>query len=134
VKSIGFTATRHLNNGRRETIEKTIKKLNADVFVHGACVGGDAYIAQMVKKHHPEAIIRAIVPANQSQVDQESIKISHEIIRMLPGSSYRDRNESIVKNSDEMYAFWTGVQAGSGTYMTINIAKRADKLKEIIYV
>jgi len=59
-------------------------------------------------------------------------QFADKLIMMPPTTNYRDRNEWIVKESDKMVAFWTGKKIFSGTYMTINIAKRANKLNTVI--
>lgn len=128
---IGFTASRNLSKYGKKKIENLIQKLEANTYIHGACIGGDAYIAKMVKKYHPKSVLIAVVPRNLSKVDSKSVSISDKVINE---GNYRERNTRIVNESDFIIAFWNGKKIHSGTYMTINIARRKNKLKQIILI
>ncbi len=115
---------------------RELKRLNLkkdDIVITGACVGIDSQIHHLVKRNYPDVETLVIVPANFAKVDQTCFVTELNAIFMPKGSSYRDRNTRIVKESDKVVAFWTGRQR-SGTYMTINIAKRASKLHKVIHI
>ncbi len=130
---IGFTAARELTEANIAYIKSIIVDLEAaDGFVTGGCIGGDTLIAKCIRDFHPDKSHKIIIPANRSQVDSAVYWLANpkdNIIYMPERSSYRDRNTKIVDSSDRMLAFWTGGQR-SGTLMTINISKRANKIIE----
>ena len=129
----GFTGSRKGCN--ESIIAKALKDLplkKNDQIVTGACMGIDAQIAIYVGKNYPSVYQVVVVPDNRSQIDKRVFKYADWIIEMPDNSSYRDRNEGIVRLSHKVIAFWTGWKRG-GTYMTINIAKREEKLHKIIY-
>lgn len=130
---IGFTASRDLTKEQGKFVIDTIKNLTeVDGFVTGGCVGGDTIIAKAIRKFHPKALHKIIIPSNKSQVDSAVYDLANptdNIIFMLDGTDYRARNERIVEESDRMIAFWTGYHR-SGTKMTINISRRANKITE----
>jgi len=103
-----------------------------DVVVTGACVGIDSQVAHLVHELYPQIKQVIIVPANRSKVDISVLKFADELIQMPRDTSYRDRNEKLVEESDKVIAFWTGQKAYSGTFMTITIAKRENKLFKIV--
>lgn len=134
---LGFTGTQHcdaLPQGFLDMIEDWVEK--GEEFTTGACVGFDALIARHLLKVRPDARHRLIVPQNRSKVDTD---LYHEflthtggltVIECLPaGSSYRDRNEAIVDNSDGVgalaqYPEDDGRSKRSGTWMTVRIGDR----------
>lgn len=129
---IGFTASRELTKAQKIFVMDTVKNLTADGFVTGGCVGGDTIIANAIKKYHSRVNHKIIIPSNRIQVDNFvhlTACPKHNLIYMPDDTDYRDRNERIVEESDRMIAFWTGYRR-SGTFMTINISKRANKIIE----
>lgn len=114
---------------------KTLLLTENDTVVTGACIGVDTQIFVLVATHWPKVPQLVIIPANRSKVDSRilSFEVPMQIIYMPFGTSYRDRNERLVKESDCITAFWTGEQR-SGTNMTKNIAKRAGKLRMVIKI
>jgi len=125
----GMTGTRTVTPLLDDAITAWIRSLpdNAIVY-HGACEGADALVAKKAKESGLYVI--AVVPYNRKAVDWESIKNSDVRINAPKGSEgkndYRVRNELIVSSVDKMHAFWTGKTRYSGTYMTINIAKKSN--------
>jgi hypothetical protein len=130
---IGFTASRVSKTltleGYVREVNRIVKKLEADGFVTGACWGGDEYIALAIKRFHPKAPHIVVIPAALRQVSGKAIETATQRIRMPPRSSYRARNAKIVELSTRMIAFWSEQRAHSGTFMTINMARRAGKIK-----
>ena len=133
---IGFTASRTPKALTLEDyirrVNRVVKRLEADGFVTGACWGGDEYIAKAIKRFHPKTPHTVVIPYKTGQVSAEAVKTATSIVRMTSRSesSYRARNERIVELSTRMVAFWTEKRAHSGTFMTINIARRAGKIRE----
>lgn len=127
--TIGWTGTRNLSERGKLYIRRVLRALPRGTrIVTGACLGTDAFVAR-------EAVnmgfnVTTIVPANLSQVDPEWEEWCDNFIRMHEGSSYRDRNEAIVRSSTAMYAVADygehhSKSLRSGTWMTIRIARRA---------
>jgi len=131
---IGFTASRiprlYTLDGYVEEVNRVVKRLKADGFVTGACVGGDEFIALAIRRFHRRTPHTVVVPWLQRYVSGRAIEAATEVVRMPPQSSYRQRNVQIVDRSTRMVAFWTERKAHSGTYMTINIARRAGKIRD----
>jgi len=130
--AIGFTASRvpHIltPDEYRKRVNAVVKRLDADTYITGVCWGGDEYIALAVRRYHPDARLIGVVPSLLRQVSSKAMEASTELIRMPPRSSYRQRNVKIVELSTRMVAFWANSRAHSGTFMTINIARRAGKI------
>jgi len=129
---IGFTASREPKNkggvSYLRSVHRVVRDLEADCFVTGVCWGGDEYITRAVHKYHPKVPLIGVVPGLLRQVSGEAMERSMELIHMPRRSSYRQRNTRIVEVSTRMIAFWTGERKHSGTFMTINIARRAGKI------
>lgn len=104
-----------------------------DIVVTGGCIGIDAQVFYIVTELYPLVRQLVVFPGYLKKVDGGIIAQAKEAIYMPKESNYRDRNERLVTESDKMTAFWTGKQR-SGTYMTINIARRANKLHRIIHL
>ncbi len=124
----GFTGSQKGTDDK--TVLKVLKSLKLtkdDTVVTGACIGIDAQVALLVAKHYPKVKQLIIVPGNKSKVDNNVLKIKNaKYIFMSKNTTYRMRNERLVEESDRFIAFWTGIQR-SGTFMTMNIAKKAGK-------
>jgi len=133
VAVLGFTGTsRALPATSRDRIDGDLATLverhKPTGIVTGACVGVDAYVHHWFADHFPEVRRTVVFPGNLKATDPSVADTAHEVQRMPAGSSYRARNTRMVELSDTMASFWTG-QERSGTYMTMNIARRAQKLE-----
>ncbi len=112
---------------------RTLNLTSNDMVITGACKGYDAKISHITKQYFPFVKQLIIVPFNRDKVDV-SVYNNGRCYFMPIKTNYRDRNEKVVCESDKVIAFWTGKKIYSGTYMTINIAKRANKLTQIIMI
>ncbi len=120
----GFTGSQHGTTD--EVIEAQINKLQLtkkDTVITGACIGVDSQVSHYIKKHYPYIEQLIIVPFDKKKVDT-TVYDNGEVIYMPSGTTYRDRNITIVKNSNVLIAFWNGQKAYSGTFMTMNIAHK----------
>lgn len=104
-----------------------------DWVVTGACIGIDSQVFHLVKDYFPKVHQLVVFPSNMNRVDHTIEQYISEAIYMIEGTDYRDRNERLVAESDKMVAFWKGSQR-SGTYMTMNIARRVSKLHKIVHI
>lgn len=111
-------------------LKSKLKLKSGDQVVTGACIGVDAQVAMIVKKYFPDVYQVVVVPANRSKVDKRVYDCANEVYEMPEDTSYRARNEALVKLSHYMVAFWSGRSRG-GTFMTMNIAKKQNKLYHI---
>ena len=142
----GFTGSQ--SGFPEEKILEVLKSLDlkkGDVVFTGGCIGVDSQIAQLVNKHFPEVKQVIVVPYvqhlpkyNQNKLDKKAMSLG--IVFQLPFKEeynshpflcYRDRNQKIVDFSDQIIAFKKGNKPRSGTQMTINMAKKAEKLHSI---
>jgi len=83
----------------------------------------------------PDAIHRLIVPAQRGQVDGDvlqrfdALESPRHVIEYMPvGTTYRQRNEQILKHSDLLVAAaeapeFDARSRRSGTWMTVRIAR-----------
>ena len=106
---------------------------SGDWLITGACIGVDAQIFHLAKDRYPEIPQLVIFPYNRDKIDTTIEAYANDVIWMPQGTDYRDRNERIVAESDRIIAFWTGKER-SGTYMTMNIARRAGKLWTVVRI
>lgn len=132
----GFTASRSINErDHSRVVYELLRRLDdGDVFITGACVGGDALIGRCAAEMYPDAEHWVIVPANRSQVDRGYVWWATKVIVMPRDTDYRARNERIVEESDRVIACYTGKKLEkprSGTWMTANIARDAGKLHHV---
>lgn len=119
-----------------ETLVKALDPLlfkPDDWLVTGGCIGVDAQVYHLCRGRFPDVQQLVIFPWNQSKCDTSIAVTAEDIIFMPEGSDYRMRNERLVEESDRVIAFWTG-QERSGTYMTMNIARRAGKLWKVVRI
>ena len=130
---LGFTGTQNFGVGEvphlNLCLEDLAARLRPDSIVTGACIGVDAYAHHWFARHHPGVRRVVIVPANRSKVDVSVLANADEIYEMPSTTDYRARNLEMVRRATTMAAFWTGKTAYSGTWMTMNIARRMGKLK-----
>lgn len=136
---VGFTGTRNLRPDDRMLIDSVLVDLvehcNATEFITGGCLGVDGYIVRFGIESWGNAVNQVIIaPANHKLVDEKALELAHSVIQMRKGTSYRDRNEKIVKEAYIMMAFWDGKTVRSGTLMTMNIAKREGKLARVVFL
>jgi hypothetical protein len=126
---IGITGTRALDDTGRSNIVALLSYLDPeeDAVVVGGCVGADAFAGQVA--HTMGLTVHVVLPEDDSQVDPSWVTYAttYEV-----SGPYRQRNERIVAIADGMWAFPNHAtqkeDPHSGTWMTINIAKRAKKL------
>ena len=139
MTTIGFTGSRFiLQQTQRQLVDSRLDELVIDGMtnaVTGACIGVDQYIAEYLLSEHPDIRQTIIVPGNTDRVSDLFLDRMRQhphifIWHMPPDSSYRDRNERLVSLSDRVEAFWNGCKR-SGTFMTMNIARKAGKLLKV---
>lgn len=112
-----------------DRLEMLCDKYRPDEIVTGACIGYDAEIQIWFSHNCPEIRRTVVVPANRSKVDIRCLSDSAAIFVYMPdGTNYRDRNKRLVSLSDQVTGFWTGKRVHSGTFMTLNLSNRANKL------
>ena len=105
-----------------------------DGFVSGGCRGWDAVFGETLALRYPDKQHVVIVPANRSQVDPWWEKFDPGfvvVVYMDEGTSYRQRNEEIVKHSTHLFYCANYPEdhpksgRGCGTWMTVRIARAA---------
>jgi len=127
---VAFTGSQIISKEDKSLIEFVISNMvEPDGFITGGCIGVDYFVAQMITKYFPDTKHIAILPSNLSKVPKDVHEYATHIIKLEKGTTYRDRNEAMIRNGTSLIAFWTGKKAYSGTYMTMNIASRENKLK-----
>ena len=139
---VGFTGSRKLSLVQQKVVSYRLivcADLGMTEAITGACQGVDAFIALWILSEFPDMHQTIVVPHDRKAVPDDVLgldKYNNNIsyVYMSVGTNYRDRNEKIVELSDVMDAFWTGKRAYSGTYMTINIADKINKLRETIRI
>ena len=104
-----------------------------DWVITGACIGIDSQVFHLVKDYYPRVHQLVVFPADMSRVDHSIEQYISEAVYMPQGTDYRDRNERLVAESERMVAFWKGSKR-SGTYMTMNIARKVSKLHKIVHI
>lgn len=131
-RCVAFTGSRTITAADEKVIAARLQEVFqfADRIVTGACRGVDSFIARYTDERCPDVRNIIVVPWRRDVVCEEVMKLSAPMfIYMAEGTSYRQRNETMVDISDEVEAFWKGDKR-SGTFMTINIAKRKRKITE----
>jgi hypothetical protein len=139
---LGFTGSRFTPDAR--TVDRIYGHLDrlgehAPGFVTGACRGLDTIIGEYCAEKFPDRHQLVIVPANTTQVDRWWLPFGSAVtvIHMPPGTTYKDRNQSIVDNSGRLVGFPIGAeddprQRRSGTWQTIRMGRRAHRLGPLI--
>lgn len=130
---IGFTAARKVTGIPVKFWKDHLYSLQADTFVTGGCMGGDAIIGKLLVQLFPEARHLVIVPANQYMVDYWWIPYQSSrteiVVQWMPeGTTYKQRNQEIVNNSSELIGFPEYEEKDekskrSGTWQTIRMAR-----------
>lgn len=133
--TISFTAARDLDEHGEEVAVNVLTALPpAARYVTGAAIGGDAFIGRWLHDRFPDAWHTVIVPADRSRVDPWWEPFADiEVLEMLPGTTYADRNELLVELGTAVCALpaypeddWRSRR--SGTWQTARMARRAGKL------
>lgn len=133
MRVLGFTGLRALTPDLAAPIELILAGIIGDVYVTGGAIGLDAFTGQYFAVRYPDALHFVIVPDDLSRVDawwsvgQHAARIV--VRRMQAGSSYADRNQTIVNMVDELHAFPEYPEAHprsrrSGTWQTVRMARR----------
>lgn len=128
---LGISGSRNLKEVPQDFIswwKNTTQKV--DVVYNGGCIGADAIVGKWLHDRHPEALHIPILPTNRSKVDMSVLQWSSAVMEMLPGTTYKDRNQMIVDLSTAM-VFFPEYPEGhshsvrSGTWQTFRMAQRA---------
>ena len=139
VKAVGFTSSRDIL-GYESAIVEALKILPFEIdasttFVTGGCIGGDALIGRTMARLCPDNRHVVHVPANTSRVEawwnDPEFKLGPTQITRLhmpEGTTYRDRNQKIVEDSDVLVVIARfpedhGASKRSGTWQTKRIAE-----------
>jgi hypothetical protein len=145
---IGFTGGRHLNEpliyGRLYMQVKRNLPPSFSKFITGGAEGADSIIGQWLVEEMPLGMFhKIIVPHNRSQVDSwwtyndralELKDLGYLEVQYMPeGTTYKDRNQEIVNQSNWVLGFPAYDERDprslrSGTWQTIRMARKADKL------
>jgi len=143
ITSVGFSASRELSAEARNGVVTnvlTARVPDADRYITGACIGGDAFIGKWLCYHRDTAEHVIVVPADRSRVDPWWGAVPTglrriTVIEMPPGTTYADRNRRIVDESTMVFGFPAYSEEDpqslrSGTWQTLRFAKRVGKLRE----
>jgi predicted Rossmann fold nucleotide-binding protein DprA/Smf involved in DNA uptake len=99
------------------------------IVVQGGAIGIDYEAARIA--HNLGLDVWTIYPSDHSHISTTTRIRSTRVEYMPPGTSYRQRNERVVGLSDWVIAVperpSNGVDWGSGTWMTVRIAKGVGK-------
>ena len=139
--TISFTAARDLTPEAREGVMLNVLITgvpHADRYVTGACIGGDAFIGRWLYENRPDAEHVVIVPSDRSRIDTwwlEHLPGSVEVCCMPPGTTYADRNRTLVAEATCVFGFPAYPEDDprslrSGTWQTIRMAREAGKLSQ----
>jgi predicted Rossmann fold nucleotide-binding protein DprA/Smf involved in DNA uptake len=130
METVGVTGTLHPTPRMVELLTRAIAQLpRGTVVVQGGAIGIDHEAARIA--HGLGLGVWTIYPANKSQVSTTTRIRSTHVEEMPLGTSYRKRNERVVALSSWLIAVPgepdNGMNRGSGTWMTVRIARRAGK-------
>lgn len=105
-------------------------------FVTGAAYGVDTSACEIAYELYPNLQHTIVVPDawhNVDLVEMYGKKPNVTVMRMEPGTDYRRRNYRLVQLSERVIAFpLVRLEIPrSGTWMTSNIARRANKLWKV---
>jgi len=132
---VGITGTRALDDTGRQSIFDAISMLDPleDSLIVGGCVGADAFAALVATAFGIP--VAAIVPLLDEQWVKRWADEDWMFFTTLGWSatdSTRTRNEQLVAQADQVWAFPDRAEGKdnprSGTWMTIRMARRANKL------
>lgn len=103
MATVAFTASRVVPPASEHLLRHVVKDLvwRYDLFVTGACIGGDQKISDLIEEMRPGAPQRIIVPRDLSRVDEAwllsiSEREGTEVLEMPRGTTYRDRNLALL--------------------------------------
>jgi hypothetical protein len=141
VRSVSFTAARIMSEAARGSVVTAVLAAavpDADRYVTGACVGGDAFIGRWLHANRPGAGHMVVVPADRSRVDYwwlDAHGPAVTVIEMPPGTSYAYRNARLVAEADAVFGFPAYPEddprsARSGTWQTARMARAAGNLSQ----
>lgn len=130
---LGFTGSQIIPPGSAghliDSLHLVHDKYSPETVVLGACIGYDEAIQAWYMHNRPGTRRIVVVPANRSRIGLSCLHDSGAtFITMSAGSDYRSRNEKLVELCDQLAGFWTGLRVRSGTFMTLNIARKVGKL------
>ncbi len=139
-----ITGNRHPSRSDNIIISRVMKDvvLQSKKIIFGGAIGVDTVaLESAIKWRHflnkPVRLI-VIVPNTLSSQPRETWVTSHKADRIIElgndgPNRFRIRNTAMVRRSDVLVAFWNG-QKRSGTYMTMNIARRMKKPVKVIRI
>ena len=144
----GFTGSQQ--GFPEEIILNELKELDlkeGDVVFTGGCIGVDSQIAHLIAKHFPKVKQVIVSPHfdhlpqyNQAKLNKKTFKLG--IVFQLPYKEeyekhpflcYKDRNQKLVELSDKIIGLKKN-KFRSGTQMTVDFAKKANKLHKVISI
>lgn len=141
--TLGFTGSRYVPNPDKIlTLERRLLNLGqfAPGFVTGACTGLDALIGRFCVERWPQRMHMVIIPGDRKQIDPWWLDFGGwliNVIQMPPNTTYADRNQAIVDQSQQLVGFPIGpedhpAQRRSGTWQTIRMGRRCHTRPPVI--
>ena len=133
--NVGFTGSRVVPPGTHPLIRDLVAELPPDTWViTGGCIGVDAIVARYAYRRRLN--VHTVLPADRSRVDPQWMVWCTSHTEMGEGTTYRDRDEALVRRSDRLIALPLHTEEDrrsvrSGTWMTIRIALGVGKDVEI---
>jgi hypothetical protein len=122
--------------GLKVCLTNIFKDLPKDTQINvGGCIGLDEIVQVMA--YDLGFHVHAVIPANRSKVFEGWKLFCTTCKEMEKDTSYRNRNEEMVRPCDILYAFPEGRERSfprSGTWLTIRIARSYGKVVKIFLV
>jgi hypothetical protein len=93
--------------------------------VTGGCIHVDAAVGRTLATKMPTVKHTVVVPSDRSKVDPWWIDFPEvEVVEMPPGTDYMDRDDELIRRSDELMAFPNRTRTlRSGTWATVRRAE-----------